>query len=165
MTDIVLAKATSGALKRPQFVTRKVLLRSAEQIERLIALLPTLPLDAKKPIEVVLREEVRARKPDQNALMWAGPLKDIADQCWANGRQYSAEIWHEYFKAELLPEEFDLDLCKEGYKKWDSTPAGDRVLVGSSTDLTIKGFAQYLDQIHAFGASMGVEFHEAPQRA
>jgi hypothetical protein len=148
---------------RPKFEQRKILLRGAEQVERAVALLRNVPLDSLKPLELLIREEVRARKPDQNALMWAGPLRDIAEQCWVEGRQYSAEIWHQHFKAQLLPEEFDPDLCKEGYQKWDHGPGGDRILVGSTTDLTIKGFSQYLEQLHAFGGSLGVEFHE-PQR-
>ena len=152
-------------MTRQKFEQRRLLLRGQEQVDRAIALLRTVPLDAAKPLEVLVREEVKGRKLDQNALMWAGPLKDIAEQCWAQQRQYSAEIWHEYFKAQFLPETYDPDLCKtEHYRKWDYDPGGAPALVGSSTDLTIKGFAQYLEQIHAFGAQMGVEFHEAPAR-
>ncbi|MGK5049908.1 recombination protein NinB [Janthinobacterium sp. GB4P2] len=152
-------------MKREKFEQRRIRLVGAQQLATALALLPHLPLDADKPLELLIREEVKGRKLDQNALMWAGPLRDIAEQCWIEGRQHSAEVWHEYFKAQFLPEQFDLDLCKsEKYQKWDFGPGGDRVLVASSTDLTIKGFAQYLDQIHAFGGQMGVEFHEAPQR-
>mgnify|MGYP000658249821 CR=1 FL=1 len=64
----------------------------------------------------------------------------------------------EYFKKEYLPEEFNPDLCKEGYQKWDYDPSGDRVCVGSTTELTVKGFSQYLEQIYAFGAEQGVRF-------
>ena len=96
--------------------------------------------------------------------MWAGPLKDIAEQVWVEKRQYSAEVWHDYFKAHFLPDAYDPELCKrEDYRKWDRGPGGDPVMVASSKDLTIRGFAQYLDQIHAFGANMGVEFHEKQQ--
>lgn len=152
-------------MTRQKFEQRKVVLRGQEQVERAIAVLRNVPLDPVKPLEMLVREEVMGRKPDQNALMWAGPLKDIAEQCWANQRQYSAEVWHEYFKALFLPDAYTPDLCKtEAYRKWDYDPGGDPVLVGSSTDLTIKGFAQYLEQIHAFGGQMGVEFHEAPPR-
>lgn len=152
-------------MSRPKFEQRRILLRSQEQVDRAAALLPHLPLDPAKPLELLIREEVKGRKLDQNALMWSGPLKDIEEQCYIGGRAYSAVIWHEHFKAEFLPEEYDPDLCKtEHYRKWDYGPGGRRVLVGSSTDLTIKGFAQYLDQIHAFGGQHGVEFHEPPHR-
>lgn len=151
-------------MTRQKFEQRRVLLRAEEQVERAIAVLRNAPLDPLKPLEFLVREEVKARKPDQNALMWAGPLKDIAEQVWVERRQYSADVWNEHLKELYLPEEFDPELCKEGYEKWGFTPSGKRALTGSSKDLTIKGFAQYLDQIHAFGGNHGVEFHEPPQR-
>lgn len=149
---------------RPKFQQRKILLKTELQRETALALLRNLPLDPVRPLEVVVREEVKARKLDQNAAMWAGPLRDIAEQAWVNGRQYSAEVWHESYKLEFLPEEFDEELCKEGYRKWDYTPKGDRVLVGSTTQLTVRGFAQYLEQVIADGASRGVMFSERPGR-
>jgi hypothetical protein len=152
-------------MTRQKFTQRKLLLRGPEQVERAIALLRTVPLDDAKPLEILVREEVKARKLDQNALMWVGPLKDITEQAWVFGRQHSAEVWHVYFKEQFLPDTYDADLCKdEGYQKWADGPGGGHVLVGSTTDLTIKGFAQYLDQVHAFGAGLGVEFHEPPPR-
>jgi hypothetical protein len=148
---------------RDKFEQRRILLRTRDQVDRVLALVQNLPLDQNKPLEVLIREEVRARKLDQNALMWVGPLADIAAQAWVDGRQFSAEVWHEFAKKEFLPDDFDAELCKdENYRKWDFDPSGDRVLVGSTTQLTVKGFAQYLEQLHAFGGSLGVQFHEAP---
>lgn len=149
---------------RPKFIERKVRLIADEQIERAIAVLRNAPLDPLHPLEFLLREEVKARKPDQNSLMWAGPLKDISEQVWVERRQFSADVWNEHLKELFLPEEFDPELCKDGYVKWGFSPSGKRALTGSSKDLTIKGFTQYLDQIHAFGGNHGVEFHEAPNR-
>lgn len=149
-------------MMRQPFATRKFRLVGELQLRTLMALLPNLPQDPVKPLEIVIREEVKARKPDQNALMWVGPLADIAEQAYVNGRTYSAEVWHQYFKAEFLPEEFDPELCKEGYQKWDFKPNGERVLIGSTTELTVKGFAQYLEQVFAYGASVGVQFHSSP---
>jgi hypothetical protein len=150
--------------QRQKFEQRRILLRGAEQVERAIALLLNAPLDADKPLEFLLREEVKPRKPDQNALMWSGPLADLAAQAWCDGRQFSAEVWHEFCKREFLPEEFDPELCLDGYRKWDIDPAGERVLVGSTKMLTVRGMAQHITQIHALGGSLGVEFHEGPQR-
>jgi hypothetical protein len=148
--------------KRPTFETRRIVLRGAEQQERALALLQHVPLDSDSPLEMVVREEVKPRKKSQNDLMWSGPLADIAAQAWVNGRQFSDVTWHEHFKRLYLPEDFDAELCKEGYRKWDYTPHGDKVLVGSTTQLTVKGFAQYLEQVYADGANMGVEFHANP---
>jgi hypothetical protein len=129
-----------------------------------MAVLRNLPIDAEKPLEVVFREEPKVRKPDANAAMWAGPLRDIATQGFIRGKQYSADCWHEFFKREYLPEEFDPEQCREGYRKWDHTPNGDRVLVGSTTQLTVKGFAIYMTQVEAFGAGIGVMFTEVKRR-
>ena len=153
------------AAERTDYPTRKILLRAEQQRESAIAALRNAPLDPDKPLEFVLREEVKARKPDQNALMWSGPLADIEEQGYVNGRTYKAEVWHEHFKREYLPEEFDPALCKEGYRKWDYTPAGERVLVGSTKELTIRGFALYLKQVEAYAqVELGVQFHANPKR-
>lgn len=150
--------------QRQKFELRRVLLRQPEQVERAIALLRNAPLDDLKPLEFLLREEVKARKLDQNALMFAGPIRDIAEQAWLDGKQFSAEVWHEYMKRQFLPDHFDAELCLESYVKWASDPAGDPVLVGSTRMLTVRGFSLHLEQVFAFGASLGVEFHEAPRR-
>jgi hypothetical protein len=147
---------------RQKFESRKIRLVGEQQRETVLALVANLPVDSAKPLEIVVREEVKARKPDQNSLMWVGPLADIAEQGYVQGRSYSAEVWHEHFKKEYLPEEFEEGITKEGYRKWDFTPAGDRVLIGSTTQLTVRGFALYLQQVEAFGASIGVQFHANP---
>lgn len=128
-----------------------------------------LPVGNDPVLEVVIRERKDRRTLDQNAAMWAGPLKDLADQAWVNGRQFSPEVWHEHAKREFLPEDDDPDLAllvrnPETYCKWAYTPAGDRVLVGSTTRLTKRGMGEYLDQVFAMGAELGVLFHEAPGR-
>lgn len=152
-------------MKRQKFEQRKIMLRSSIQRDTLQALVANLPLDDKNPLEVIVREEVKPRRPDQNALMWVGPLKDIAEQAYVQGRTFSAEVWHEHFKELYLPEEADPELTKDGYRKYDFTPAGKRVLVGSTTELTVKGFAQYLEQVIAFGAALGVLFHASPNES
>jgi hypothetical protein len=151
---------------RQDYPTRKILLRAVAQQDAAVAAIRNAPLDAEHPVEVVIREEVKARKPDQNSLMWVGPLADIAEQGYINGRTFAADVWHEHFKREYLPEDFDPTLCKEGYRKWDYTPKGDRVLVGSTTQLTVRGFALYLKQVEAFAQTeLGVQFHAKPVAA
>lgn len=151
-------------MNRNDYPTRSLLLRNETIRDSAIAAIRNAPIDTDHPIQVVIREEVKARKPDQNSLMWVGPLADIAEQGYVNGRTYSAEVWHEYFKREYLPEQFDAEQCKEGYRKWDHTPKGDRVLVGSTTQLTIRGFSIYLKKVEAYGAQeLGVMFHVNPR--
>lgn len=135
------------------------------QVDRLKQIAENLPVG--QELECVFRKERKVRGMDANARMWVGPLKDIAEQAWVNGRQFSAEVWHEHFKRQYLPEDNDPEihlLAKEGYRKWDFDPTGNRVLIGSTTQLLKRGFALYLQQVEADGAQMGVMFHEAPQR-
>lgn len=143
---------------RPAMQPRKFILRDEKVRDSLLALVRNLPIDPLRPVEVVAREEVKARKGDQNAALWAGPLRDISEQAWLDGRQFSPEVWAQYFKRQLLPESFDPELTMENYAKWAIDPAGDRILIGSTTQLTVKGHSQYREAIEAFGASLGVRF-------
>ena len=147
---------------RSKFPTRTILLRTEQQREQALALLKHVPLDAAKPLELVVSEQQKKRGPDANALYHAGPLKDCAEQIWVDGRQYSSETLHEYFKRQFLPEEYNEDECLKGYVKWSFDPMGERVLVGSTTKLTVRGFSIFLEQVHAFGSSFGVHFHASP---
>jgi hypothetical protein len=163
-------------MTRDKYPTRKILLRTITQKETALRVIENLPLDNEHPLEILIREEVKARKADQNSLMWSGPLKDIAEQAYVNGRTYSAEVWHYWYKREFLPPDIAEPIFRddgefarqvknpETYRKWDIDPAGNRILVGSTTDLTVYGFSQYLEQVMAHGASLGVQFHTVRDR-
>ena len=149
-------------MTRPKFTTRTIYLVGQQQLQTALNLLPNLPIDAQSPLEIVIREKTKTRAKIQSDLMWSGPLKDIEEQAWVNKRQYSAEVWHEHLKQKYLPEQAEEGITKDGYIKWDIDPAGDRILVGSTTQLTVKGFSIYLEQVYAFGAELGVEFSANP---
>ena len=154
-------------LKRPPYQKRTVIIRGVEQRDLAAAMVANCPIDPHRPLAVTLGEQVKARGLDQNALMWSGPLREIAEQAWVEGRQYTAEVWHAFFKRSFLFEDDDIDLAemvKEGYRKWDYDPEGERILVGSTTQLTKRGFSNYLEQIFAYGAGLGVHLHESPGR-
>lgn len=154
-------------MTRQKYQTRTIRLVGQLQKQTAHAAIDHLPIDPDSPLEIVIREEQKVRKPSANERMWAGPLRDIAEQAWINGRQFSAEVLHEHFKREFLPEDNDPELpelAKENYRKWDIDPAGNRILVGSTTQLLKRGFARYMEQVEAFGAGLGVIFHEAPDR-
>lgn len=152
-------------MTRPKYTTRHIMLIGSMQKETAKILIDNAPMDAVHPIEFVIREAIKPRKIDQQKLMWSGALKDIAEQAWVQGRQFSAEVWHEHFKRELLPETFTEGETLEGYEKWSYLPSGERVLIGSTTKLTTKGFSKYLDQVYAFGGSLGVRFHTVDRMA
>jgi len=125
-----------------------------------------LPIDG--TVEIVIRDKTEIRGLDANALMWVGPLRDIAEQAWVDRKQFLADIWHEFFKALYLPEgdEEDFDtLVKAGYRKWDYTPDGKRVLIGSTTQLTKRGMAQYITKIEAYAQTdLGVKLSARPEK-
>ena len=145
---------------RTEYLTKTIRLIGKLQIDTAINAIQNAPIDSDKPLEVIIREEQKGRSLSANALMWAGPLNDIASQAWVHGKQYSALIWHEYFKEKFLPDFPDLTQVKEGYRKYEETPDGRRVLIGSTQKLTKNGFSLYMEQIYAYGAELGVRFSE-----
>lgn len=152
--------------KHKHFLQRVFLLRNERIVQNLMALLPQLPLDEEKPLEVIIREEKPHRRQTLNAAMWAGPLADIERDGWYGGRQYRAEVWHEHFKELFLPDpadpEFDTAEVVDGYQKWEVDPWSDRrVLVGTTTQLTDRGMRLYLQKMEAHAAQeYGVTFTE-----
>ena len=146
---------------RAKFQTRTLLLRNESVRNNLLALVRNLPLDDAYPLEVVIREQIKGRKLDQNALYWVR-INEIAEQAWFEGRQFGPETWHIYMRRELLPEEFNPEYCREGYRKWAIDPAGERVLIGSTTQLTVRGFSDLIEAVTAFGVSYGVMFSANP---
>ena len=148
---------------RIDYLPKVIRLVGKLQADTAISAIQNAPIDSDKPLEVIIREEQKGRSLSANALMWAGPLNDIATQAWVHGRQYSALIWHEYFKEKFLPDFPDLTQVKEGYRKYEETPDGKRILIGSTQKLTKHGFSLYMEQIYAYGADLGVRFSETDQ--
>lgn len=109
-------------------------------------------------------EHKEKRSIEQNSLMWIR-LGEIADQAWVNGCQFSDEVWHEHFKREFLPdEEGPTKRCRKGYRKWVALPSGEKALIGSTTQLTTFGMAEYMHELEAFGAlELGVRFSPTPR--
>ena len=148
---------------RTDYLPKVIRLVGKLQADTAISAIQNAPIDTERPLEVIIREEQKGRSLSANALMWAGPLNDISSQAWVHGKQYSALIWHEYFKEKFLPDFPDLTQVKEGYRKYEETPDGKRILIGSTQKLTKHGFNLYMEQIYAYGAELGVRFSETDQ--
>lgn len=140
---------------RDKFVSRSILLRSQQQVETLLHLIPNLPIDPERPLEVLVREQVRQRGLDANGYYWMR-IGEIAEGGWFQGRRYSQDVWHEYAKKHILPEEI---ITKDGEirSKWVESPDGSRVVI-STTQLSKGTFAAFTEEVEAFGASLGVHF-------
>ncbi len=146
--------------------TRVIVLDSVKKRDALITTIMNLPLDGS--LEGAIRLHQEKRSNPQNNTMWLR-LGEIAEQAWILGVRYSDETWHEQYKREYLPDEtkpdFDPSHVKspENWRKWGYLPNGERVLLGSTTGLSKKGFSIYLTQIEAHGAGMGVLFSADPR--
>lgn len=124
-------------------------------------LINNLPMEG--GLDLIIRPHKEVRSPSQNKLMWASANSDIAQQAWMNGRQYSEDMWHEYFKEKFMPEANDPEINvlvknPDEYLKWDETPEGKLKCVASTTKLTKKGFSDYIENIYALGNELGVMF-------
>lgn len=145
--------------KASGFKTRNIVVTDEERRTLAINLVKNVPLG----VEIIARKYAKIRTLDQSAMYFAGPIKDISDQAWIDGKQFSKEAIHEHCKREFLPENDDPELEElvknvETYRKWTALPNGTIVCTGSTTELTTKGFSRYLDQVHALGAGLGVMF-------
>jgi hypothetical protein len=145
---------------RPKFAERKFQLSGEDIRERAMALLQNLPIDTDRPLEVVFRERVDARRAEANAYYWLR-LGEIAKQAYFQGKKYPADVWHEYARRHLMPDEVTL---KNGTvrTKWIEVPRGEPAIV-STTDLEKKCFSEYVQAVEAFGASLGVKFSANPR--
>lgn len=143
-----------------KFQQRVIRLIGDTQKQTAIAMLNNLPTG--KGLEVVARETPAARSLSQNNLMW-GVLTEISEQVWADGKQFSAECWHVYCKNLWLPNGDETNIAElvkdpDRYQKWSFLPDGSRTLTGSTTDLTKRGFSDYMEQLYIFAIDRGVTF-------
>jgi hypothetical protein len=120
--------------------------------------------ESDRPLAVRIYEHRENRSLEQQSLMWIR-LGEIASQAWVGGRQFSAECWHEHAKREFLPDDDGpTKRARKGYAKWAVNPmSGERVLVGSTTQLTVFGMSEYMQALEAFGAGLGVRFAATPR--
>lgn len=141
---------------RNKYEQRKILLASEMTRETAIQLLRNAPIDPVKPIEVVIREQVKARSNDANSYYWL-VLNQISEQGWINGKSYSSECWHEYAKRNLMS---DIVVTKDGVSrsKWEECPDGSMSVI-STTQLEKSCFADYITTLEAWASrEIGVKF-------
>jgi hypothetical protein len=147
------------------YKTRKIRLIGQAQKDLAKAAIDNAPID--RDLEVSIKQYRPERSMSQQSLMWVGPLADISEQAWFKGAQYSTQVWHDTYKRLHLPEDDDPDLERlvkdpDTWHKWADSPNDGKLLIGSTKLLTRYGFSQYLEQVMADGASMGVLFRARP---
>lgn len=101
-----------------------------------------------EPLRVIVTSEERKRNAEQNKFYWGALLRDIADQAWVDGRQFSKDTWHEFFARKF-------GVCE------DVTLPDGEVIVRrkSTTTMSVHEFSEYMNQVQAHAAAeLGVEF-------
>jgi hypothetical protein len=79
-----------------------------------------------------------SRSLEQNALYWS-TIHEIAENVSVDGRSYTPQVWHRYFKERFLP------------GKIVELPGGHVIEVASSTtDLTVEDFSNFVEQVFKF---------------
>lgn len=104
--------------------------------------------DDGRPLRVILTSSDRKRSSEANAYYWSFLLEQIADQAWVEGRQYSKDVWHEFFAQEYAEKiEFAL-------------PDGSMMTRRkSTTEMKVGEFSEYLQKVEAYAATeLGVRF-------
>ena len=91
-------------------------------------------------------------------------MKDISEQAYIGGKQFDVEIWHEFLKAKFLPNPECADVAllvknPEKYQLFAPMPDGSMKCVGSTTQLTVRGFGEYMEAVQAWAVTeCGVMF-------
>ena len=146
--------------QRPKIPKFSTVIVSERQKEILATKIMNLPVDEESPIQVDIGEKPKKRGLDQNAYYWKR-MTEISEQAFSNGRQYNADIWHEYCKRHVMPNQVE-NKNGEVVSKWTEMPDGNLVVM-STTELSKKQFAEYTEMCEAFGASVGVMFSANPK--
>ena len=66
-------------------------------LQNTLTKIKNLPIDGS--LEVVIREKQKVRGQSQNAMMWAAIVKQISEQAFLQGKQFSTDAWHYHFKC------------------------------------------------------------------
>ena len=102
-----------------------------------------------EPFEIVLRPLKAKRSSDQNRRMWA-LLREVAATVWIDGRQFSDEVWHEYFRQIFIGT--NEIVLPDG--AMTSRPI-------STTTLTVEDMSRYMDEIANWCTEHGFPLEEA----
>jgi hypothetical protein len=102
----------------------------------------------KTPMFLIATTAEEKRRAQQNKYYFGTVIRSIAKQAWINGRQYSAEAWHEQMARTY------------GQFKDVTLPDGEVVVKRlSTTEMSVKDFAKYTEQVMAYGATeLGIRF-------
>jgi hypothetical protein len=104
------------------------------------------------PLRVIVTEEEMDRLDVQIAYYFGPLMKQVCEQAWVEGRQFSKEVWHEHFAKLFLP-------AKELVM-----PDGEVVVKRGSIargQISLKKMAEFTREVEAFATTeLGVVFDD-----
>ena len=104
------------------------------------------------PLRVIVTEEEVDRLDEQIRYYFGPCMKQITEQAWVGGRQYSKEVWHEHFAKLFLPAT-ELTL-----------PDGEVVIKRGSIargKISMKAMTKFLLEVESYAATeLGVCFDD-----
>lgn len=116
---------------------------SRERLMKAVSLLSSFLVREEDDYELILQKRVYKRSSEQNKRYWA-LLNELAPY-EVDGKTFSAETWHIYFKGRFI-----------GYEEI-KLPNGKVLEQPISTTTLDKGsFGDYMTQIEAFAAGRGI---------
>lgn len=102
----------------------------------------------KTPLVIEFKPESKKRSTQANRYYWQ-ILHQIETDAWVEGRQYSADIWHELAKRKFIG-------CAD-------MPGGGLMAL-STTELSTSEFAEYVQKVECWAASeLGITFIDNTQ--
>lgn len=104
--------------------------------------------DKGEPLRLIVTSEERKRNAEANRFYWGVVLRDISEQAWVGGKQFSKDVWHEMFARQF-------GVCEDV-----TLPDGEIVSRRkSTTQMSVGEFSAYTAQVQAYAANqLGVSF-------
>lgn len=104
--------------------------------------------NADTPLHLIVSNQEENRRAIQNKFYWSVVVRSIASQAWIEGRQFSADAWHEQL-ARMF------GICVEV-----RLPNGEMIVKRlSTTEMKVREFSQYIEECMAYaGTELGIKF-------
>ena len=136
-------------MKREKYPTRKVRIVGELQRDTAIAILQNAPLDANKPLEMILREEKCKRTLEQSAKFHA-MCGDVANQKQWGGKKLSLDQWKVLFVSGHT-------VATNGSSEIVPGIEGEFVNIRESTaNMTLSRLSSLIEYVYAWGSENGI---------
>lgn len=104
--------------------------------------------EAGETLHVIITSAQEKRRAQQNKYYWSVVINSIATQAWSGGRQFGADVWHEYLSGMYgIKRDIELPDCSVVLKRL------------STSEMTVREFSEYTEKVTVYGATeLGIKF-------